>query len=119
MNKKIKYLIPLIPILIIGGVICLLLKVNYLTSILIFIIIPSIYFSSISKRSIKKSAVFSLAMIGVPLVIDGLLIVNHSWLVETMFSFKILGLIPIEDILFPFFSVYLVVIFYEYLLRHS
>jgi|GEM_PF-4108317 len=119
MNKKIKHLILLTALVAAGGIVCLYLKVNYLTSIVFFLIIPSLYLSLISKGSAKKAAVFSLAMLGIPLVIDGILILNNAWLVQTMFSFKVLSLIPVEDFFFSFFSLYLIVMLYEYFTRSS
>ncbi len=89
----------------------------YLISIFIFLIIPSIFASFAIPKKTKSAALFSLAFIGIPLVIDAWLIVNNVWLVSTIFPFKLIGLIPLEDIVFSFFSIYLIALLYEYILK--
>jgi hypothetical protein len=49
--------------------------------------------------------------------IDYLAVKNKAWFVpHSVFSFRLFGLIPIEDFIWGFLGVYLVVIFYEYFL---
>ena len=117
MNKKMGHLVILYALVAVGGIISLYFLVSYLATILFFLIIPSVYLTLISKEFVQRSAFFSLSFIGIPLVIDGLLILNNAWYVATIFPFKVLNLIPVEDFLFAFFSIYLIVMLYEYFIE--
>ncbi len=42
-------------------------------------------------------------------VLDWMAFFNHAWTVSTLFSFRILHLVPVEDFLFIFFAAYVVI----------
>lgn len=103
---------------LISVVLSLIFKVNFLASILLFYGLPSLWLSLRTPAQIKKTFLFSL-IISIPLglFIDYLAIKDGAWFVPTTyFSFRLLGVIPIEDLIFGFFLIYSIVIFYEHFL---
>lgn len=123
LSKKID-IIFLILAPIFAVVIALVFKVNYFTNIVLFFFLPAIYLSIRNTHAIKKSIVFALfvGIIG-GFLTDFLATFNNSWLiVETIFPFKILGILPLEDIIWGFLLVYDIIMFYEHFLdkgRHN
>ena len=113
-------LVLLFPIL--ASILSLLLNVNALGSVILFLVIPSIYLSFRAKNCIKKSIIFS-AIISIPgiIVIDYIGHLTHTWIVpNSIFPFRVFGLVPIEDISWAFFISYYTIMFYEYFLdKHT
>lgn len=101
---------------VLAAIISLALKPPAIASVLLFLIIPSIYLSFKGKIYVKKVFFFSLVISILTMIfIDYIAHLTGDWLVpSTVFSFRIFGLIPLEDILWAFFSVYFILIFYEY-----
>jgi hypothetical protein len=92
-----------------------------LSSVVLFYIVPSVYLSIQIPKSIKKSLIFALVCLIPWVPIDYIAHLTGQWLVpSSVFPFKILGLVPIEDILWLFSLSYFTVIFYEYFLdKHN
>lgn len=89
-----------------------------LGSIFLFFVIPSVYLSFLLRRSVVKSLIFSvIAMLPVGIVIDYVIHLTHQWFVPSIFPFRIFGLVPIEDLIWGFFSIYFVLMFYEYFME--
>ncbi len=102
----------------ISVVLSLSFRANFLTSILLFYGLPSLWLSIRTPSQVKKTFLFSL-IISIPfgLFIDYIAIKDGAWFVPTTyFSFHIFGVIPIEDLIFGFFLIYSIVIFYEHFL---
>ena len=116
MNKKEK--IPLIILFlypIVASLISLYLKTNFFISILLFFAVPSLFLSIIAKEHVKKTLLFSL-MIGIPLsiIIDYIAHFNETWWVTSpFFNFRILGLVPVEDLIWGVLWLYFIIMFYE------
>jgi hypothetical protein len=94
----------------------LLFYMNYLFSILFFFGLPALFLSLRSPRAVLGSISFSF-LLTVPLgiVIDYLAVFNLAWYApRTMFSFRIFGLLPIEDFVYGFLFCYLVLLFYNH-----
>jgi hypothetical protein len=90
-------------------------KTTYLVSLLVFFLIPSIYLSLRKKERVKKVALFTL-ITTIPLyfIIDILAYLGKDWIVPaSLFPFRILGVLPIEDFIWLFLVTYLVLIIYE------
>jgi len=104
---------------IVATLLSFVLKTNALGSVVLFLIIPSIYLSFLLKKSVKKVLLFSLVTsVPVIIVVDYIAHATKQWLVpNSVFALRILGLIPLEDIIWAFFSVFCVVMFYEYFLE--
>lgn len=117
LSKKID-IIFLILSPVFATLVSLVVKANFLTSTLLYFGIPSIYLSFRNKHAIKKSAIFSfvVGVIGGGIMFDYLSHLNNSWFVPSIFHIRILGQVPIEDLLWGFLSVYNIIMFYEHLL---
>lgn len=101
--------------LFIAPLVCLLLKLNPLGSVIVFLIIPSIYLSLLLKKNIKKAVIFS-AVTGLPFIIvaDYIANITKQWIEpQTVFSFRLLGVVSVEVILWTFFLIYFMIMFYE------
>lgn len=93
-------------------------KTNFLISTLLFFGIPAIYLSWRNTHAIKKSFLFS-SIIGIfgAFVIDYFATVGGFWFVpKTVFPLRLLGVVPIEDLIWGFLLVYGIVMFYEHFL---
>lgn len=99
-------------------IISIILKANFLLSTLLFFGIPDIYLSVRNTQAIKKSLVFSILVGGVgSLVIDYFATTNGSWFIpDSIFSFRIFDIVPIDDLVWGFLLVFNIIMFYEHLL---
>jgi lycopene cyclase domain-containing protein len=102
-------------------IVSLLITANFLTSTLLFFGLPAAWLSYRTKEMIKKTALFSLIFsIPFTIIIDYIAVHDKSWFVpETIFNFRLLGIIPIEDFVWGFLLVYTIIIFYEHFLNKS
>lgn len=92
-----------------------LLVADTLTSIILFYVPLTIYFSLRTPSATVKTLVFSALMAaGFGIVFDYPAYLDNAWYVSSIFSLRIYGLIAWEDIIWTFFFVYSVVIFYEH-----
>ncbi len=114
LNFKKSDLIILILSPIIAILISLFLHANFLITMLLYFAIPSIYFSYKTPLAIKKTMLIALWALPITLFLDYLAFLNETWSVPTIFPFRILGLIPLEDFIFSFLFVYFVVILKEH-----
>lgn len=101
----------------------LLLHVSFLTSTLLLYGMPAFYLSLRTKEGIFRAAFFSsIFTFFAGIIIDHLAIANKSWVTESIFTYRVGGKIPLEDFLWIFLLIYLIVIFYEHFLdkgRHK
>lgn len=89
---------------------------SYLQSLVLIFLVPILYLSCRSFSKIRKVAIFSLA-VSIPVAITFELIAfgDNAWYVpQSTFAFRLFGVIPIEDLLWQFMTVYLIIIFYEH-----
>ncbi len=117
-NKRKIDLILLLIYPIIGSLFSLILKINAFESIIIFFAIPALYLTIKAIQYSKKAILFSI-IAGVPLIIivDYIAQITKQWVIpSSIFSFKLLGVIPIEVILWTILNLYLIIMFYEYFL---
>lgn len=118
---KYKNLLKIAPFIIwpiIASGISFLIRANILESVVLFLTVPAIYLSFLMKRVAKKALLFSLVTI-LPLSIiwDYIAHFTHQWTATTIFPFRILGLVPVEDILWGISINCFVILFYEYFLE--
>lgn len=114
-QTKIKQLLILILFLFLAPIACLIFKLNALSSVIVFLVAPSVYLSFLLKENIKKSLIFS-AVTSIPfiIVIDYIANVTKQWVEpQTIFPFRFLGIISVEVILWTFFLTYFMIMFYE------
>lgn len=89
-------------------------KINLLTSIIFFFVVPSLWLTFRLGKSSVRPFIFALICgIGSTIVIEPIAIFSRIWTVKSIFDFKFLG-VELELFLWGFFYVYLIVIFYEY-----
>lgn len=99
---------------ILGAVFTLYFKVNFLTSIIFFFIIPSLWLTiRIGKKSIRALSFSIICGFFATLIIDPIASYSHVWNVKSIFSFKILEVSP-EQFIWGVFFIYLIVSFYEF-----
>lgn len=119
MTKKQEYLLFLLwPFIILG--VSLFLKPVFFETIFLFYILPALFLSWKLPGQIVKTA--QLAFVGslLGLIFDYSAEVTATWVFpQTYFSFKLLGVTPIEVPLWFFFWTYLVIMFYEYFLEQD
>ncbi|MDP1718878.1 MAG: hypothetical protein Q8L24_00415, partial [bacterium] len=91
------------------------IKANLLISTLVFFALPAIYLSIRQPRLIARAGIFA-GIFGLPVfaIIDYLAETSGSWVISrSLFNFRFLGVVPIEQLLWGFFGVYFVIMFYE------
>src|SRR3989344_239787 len=104
---------------IIAAIFSLTIKPNALLSVFIFFGIPSIFLSFRQPAHIKKAALFSLVGIPALVFIDYIAHITRAWLVpNSVFPFRLFGYVTIENIIWIFFHLYLVVIYFEHFVAH-
>ena len=102
---------------IIAVFLTLYFQTNFLISIFLFFGLPSLWFSYRTPGKILKTLIFSLIFtLPMVLAIDYIAGGDMSWYVNSIFPFRILDVIPVEDFFFGFFMAYYTVIFYEHFL---
>lgn len=96
----------------------LLLKLNYFWAIILFFGLPAVWLSIRTSKMITRTAIFSVAFtIPFAIVMNYVAVQDSSWYVPTtIFPFRLLGDLPIEDIILGFLLTYAVVICYEHFL---
>lgn len=121
-NKKQKrdiLLLILFPIL--AGIVSLIVKANFFISTLLFFGPISFYLSYRHKKAIKKTLLFSFILSILSFIlVDYIATINNAWYVaNSIFPFRFLNILPIEDCTWGMGLIYSVVIFYEYFFDKS
>jgi len=100
----------------IAGVVTVVFDTNLLISVILFLVLPSLYLMLRNPGIARKSTIFAL-LFSVPLslFIDTLAAINGAWVVPvTVFPFRILGVSTVEVYLYGLFWVLFSVLFYEH-----
>jgi hypothetical protein len=116
-KESILWLLILSPIL--SSIISFIFKVNAMSSIALFLILPSVLLTFANQRAIKKSAIFALLTVPMLLLIDYISHLMGQWIVPNSIFPKIFNVVPVEDLVWIFFLTYLTVMFYEFFLDSS
>ena len=105
---------------ILAAIISLSIKANYLTSILLFFGLPSVWLSYRTAHLIKRTFLYSLIyVIPFTVIVDYLVTIDKGWFVPNSLFPLFLGVIPIEDFVFGFLLVYATIMFYEHFAHHG
>jgi hypothetical protein len=91
------------------------ISINYLQSLILVFAVPSLYLSLRYINKFKKIAAFSL-MVSIPIAIifELAAFADKSWVVPySIVPMRLFGLIPFEDFLWQFMTVYFILMFYE------
>ena len=102
----------------------ILLEVNFLTSIILFFGLPSFYLlyrhEGEWKRIFTASSLFGIVY---GFLLDYLAELNNAWSwgaeEQLVFSYKILGVVNVDVMIWFFFWIFFLVIFYEHFLDHD
>lgn len=111
----------LVIMLIVSVFLSVALKLNFLFTSLLLYGLPSIWFSCKNQKMIKKSLLFSFALI-VPFFItfNYLGTIGKAWYVpSTVFSFRFFGLYPLEDFIWGILVTYALVMCYEHFIGNK
>jgi len=84
------------------------------TSLLLFFITPAVYLTVKIPWVLKKGLIYVLASIPFTIIIDYFAIKDGSWWVYTIFPFRVLNGIPMEDFIWCASWFYYIIVFYEY-----
>ena len=97
------------------------LKITYLESLILVFGIPATYLSFRSKEKVYKIALFSLlASIPVAVIVELIAYWDKAWVVtQSVFPIRLFGFSPIENYIWQFLTVYLIIIFYEQFCKNS
>lgn len=100
---------------ILAAAFSMITNTNFLMSVILFLVIPSVVLSALKPGSIIKSALFSVVSIPALLTIDYIsLSMGQRIIPDTVFPFKFLGTVPVENLIWAYFMCYEVIMFYEY-----
>ncbi len=103
----------LVTLLILAPVVSYLYKLPLLGSIVLFYGLPALWLSFRIPGCAKRAAIFSIIGTVLFFVLDYVAVTDGAWWVSTIFKFRLLGILPIEDSIWFFAGSYLVVMFYE------
>lgn len=118
MKKQDSFLLVLFPVVAISTT--TIFQLNYFWAILLFLGLPAFWLSWQERHLIKRVALFSVILNILLTILDYVAVQSGSWYVPTtVFPFRLLGSIPLEDLIFGFFLVYTPVIFYEHFFGES
>ncbi len=117
-NLKKLDLLLLIIFPVIATVLSHLLNLNYLSSTLLFYVIPSIYFTFRTPTKVKEVATFVLLVfIPIGIIVDYIWETTNAWVIpHSVFIFRLFGQIPIENFIWGISSTYFCLILYEHFL---
>jgi hypothetical protein len=88
--------------------------VNAFLSTVLFYGIPSLVLSLERPDRVKKSLLLAAMVVPFMLVVDYIAVVSGSWASDfTIFSFKILGILTVDELIWVFLEIYFILIFYS------
>lgn len=96
----------------------LFFRVNFLTSTILFFAVPAFYLILRKPKQLKRLSAALLAGMMVSFILDLLAEYNNAWswapIGQLVFPNKILGLIPIDVLIWYFFWILLSIVYYEH-----
>lgn len=107
---------------IIASVLSFAFSADILTSIFLFFGVPAVYLSYLCRMRIVKTAFFSvLVTLPIATVVDYVMEHTGGWFLplSVFGDFRLFGYVTIEQYIWLFLYVYLVVMFYETFLEHA
>ena len=104
----------LLSLLVIAPVISLTINADLLTSIILFYGLPSLWLSVRCFKAIKRAAIVSFLGTIIFIAVDYIATIEGGWVVTTLFSYRPLGILSVENSLFFFLGAYVVIMFYEH-----
>src|SRR3989344_3328407 len=99
---------------ILPPVFLLIFHEGFFGSSILYLVLPSIYFSIRKPDVISKALIVALVAMPPMVIFDYLAFLNKAWAVPTIFSFRLFQFIPFEDFFFTFWAVYVVIVASHY-----
>lgn len=99
---------------IVPPIVLLLINGNFFISCLLYLVLPSIYFSIRVPTMIFQSLLVATMTMLPMIIFDYLAFLNKTWAVSSIFSIRFFEFIPIEDFFFTFWAVYVVIMGFNY-----
>jgi hypothetical protein len=105
---------------IFSAVFSVVINANYLTSILLFFGLPAIWLSYRTPQMITRTLLYA-AIFTIPfgIIVDYIVTIDYGWYVPKTLFPLILGVVPVEDIIFVLLLVYAIIMFFEHLIHHG
>ncbi len=96
------------------------LHANFLVSIMLFLVVPSVYLSLRDTRYVLKAIIASLiGSVPLMVIVEYFGHASNTWsFPPSVFPVTIFGSVIVEVLVWAFFNVYYVILFYEYFLDH-
>jgi hypothetical protein len=102
-------------LLIVAVILSFFFSVNFLCSTALFLVAPALWISARSPQKILRALLFAFVFtIPFLIIVDHIAALDQAWHVPTIFSFRLLGTIPLEDFFVGLSISYLLSIFYEH-----
>lgn len=120
-NKSLKLFALLIIYFFIILFFVLNFNLGYTISMILYLLIPSVYFSWQNQKIIKKILfyAFSFSMPAV-FIFDYIAHVSNSWYVPSEIGIRVLGAFPLEEIVWSFlFFYYILIIYTTFFIKHQ
>ncbi len=118
MSKEIKKKVDILALIlfpITATFFSLLFNFNFLLTSIFFFVIPSVYLSFRNKNSIFRNLIFVLPFAAVTgIVADYILVLDNAWFVPTLFPFRILGKVTVEELVWYVSIIYFCIVIYEH-----
>lgn len=90
-------------------------SVSWAVSIVLFFLPPAIWLSMKMPERVSHILFFSFMFVGFFIFpVDYIATVNNAWTNTSIFPFRLLGAVPVEDIFWSITIVYLLIMSYEY-----
>ncbi len=119
-KTKRKDLLIILVLPLLTGALILLLNLNFLITTLLFFGLPSLFLSIKNPKEVFKAIIVSLFGGTVNSFIAEYAATTHNlWQVQTVFPFKLLGLLPVEELIWGILLLYSIIMFYDYFLDKS
>lgn len=100
---------------LVASIVTFAFDVNFVVASLLFFGVPALYLSLRTPQYVLRALLFAFVATLGCVVINYFAIRDGSWYVpETVFGFRFLGGMVLDDIIWAFLLIYLVVIFYEH-----
>jgi len=99
---------------ILPPVFLLIFHEGFFVSSILYLVLPSIYFSIRKPDVISKALIVALVAMPPMVIFDYLAFLNKAWAVPTIFSFRLFQFIPFEDFFFTFWAIYIVIVASHY-----
>jgi hypothetical protein len=114
-TKTHQILLPLVGFAAVATGVSLLLDLSLFMASGLFWGLPALYLSLVNRRAVGSALLFSLAAaVTFGLMVDYLGFINHVWdTPESIFSYWIFSLVPIENPMWSFLYIYNVIMVYE------